>query len=583
MNGTGETTVQLEQELKWLRARVAELESHEAEWTRAREEQAREHGERGMEQEMERRRLRTILDMLPVGVFIAEANGRIVESNAAARAIWGEGVPLVNTVAEYSAYRGWRLPSGAEMTVEEWPLARAVTRGEVSVGEEIEIEVEDGSRRVILDSAVPLRDEHGEITGAVNVHVDITALTQAEEDIRQLNSELERRVAERTAQLEVASRATDDALARERAAREEAESARAFLTTVLDQAPAIIFTLEGPEHVCRYMNPFGLRLLAPTGIDPRGRKLEEALPGLREQGLIALLDRVYHSGETIVHPETLYRYKRPNGENTDTWWDFVFVPWRDANGNIAGVIVLGPEVTERVRQQTERQRLEEQKDEFLSIASHELKTPLTSLKGRVQFALRQLESSGTVPAANLRWMALSVERMERLVNDLVDSARVDADRLALRRERRDLVELCRGVAEEQSDVSSRVITLQLPDERIELQLDSERFTQVVTNLLSNALKYSPEPEPIVLGVSRTDSEAIMFVRDNGPGIPPDAVPHLFERFYRVPGIEARSSSEEGLGLGLYICHKIVEQHGGRIWCESVQGHGATFFVALPMP
>jgi PAS domain S-box-containing protein len=578
MNGTGKTRAQLEQELERLQGRVAELESHEAELSRARAELARAHEAR----EMERARLRTILDMLPVGVFIADASGRLLESNTAARAIWGEQVPLAQTVADYSVYRGWRVPSGEEMRAEEWPLARAITRGEVCVAEEIEIEAQDGSRKVVLDSAVPLRDEQGAISGGINVHVDITPLQRAEDDILRLNSELEQRIAERTAQLEAATRAATDAVDRERAAREEAESARAFLTTVLDQTPAVIIMLEGPDYVCRYLNPFGLQVLAPTGIDPRGRKLEDALPGMREQGYVALLDRVYHTGESIARPETYYRYEAPTGESADTWWDFVYVPWRNAKGEISGVMVLGPEATERVRQQRERQRLEEQKDEFLNIATHELKTPLTSLKGRVQLALRQMEATGTAPPLNLRWMASAVERMERLVNDLVDSARMGADMLALRREQRDLVALCRAVAADQSEIANRAITLELPDERVEAEVDPDRFTQIVTNLLSNALKYSPEQEPITLGLRRTPSEAIVYVLDRGPGIPPEAIPHLFERYYRVPGTEPRPGTNAGLGLGLYICHKIVEQHGGRIWCESKQGHGATFSVALPM-
>jgi two-component system sensor histidine kinase/response regulator len=113
-------------------------------------------------------------------------------------------------------------------------------------------------------------------------------------------------------------------------------------------------------------------------------------------------------------------------------------------------------------------------------------------------------------------------------------------------------------------------------------IDEMRIHQVVTNLVSNARKYSPPGRPIVLSLHRHGDEADLAVRDRGPGIPRDEVPHIFERFHRVPGIKLQRGSSTGLGLGLYICKGIVEQHQGRIWVETQEGRGSTFHVTLPL-
>jgi signal transduction histidine kinase len=113
-------------------------------------------------------------------------------------------------------------------------------------------------------------------------------------------------------------------------------------------------------------------------------------------------------------------------------------------------------------------------------------------------------------------------------------------------------------------------------------VDAKRVKQVLGNLLSNALKYSAPERPVALRLRRAAGEAIIEVRDEGPGIPPDAIPHLFERFYRVPGIDVRSGSQTGLGLGLFLSQAIVLRHGGRIDVDTEVGRGSTFSVALPL-
>jgi PAS domain S-box-containing protein len=251
-------------------------------------------------------------------------------------------------------------------------------------------------------------------------------------------------------------------------------------------------------------------------------------------------------------------------------------PIRNAAGEIVGGLAVASDITELYR-------LERQKDEFLSIASHELKTPLTSLKILAQLIRRRLARAGsTIEAGQFERMDRAIERMERLINDLLDVTRIEAGKLALNRAHVDLAQLARQVAEEHAAASEREVRLEAPSDAVVVHADADRVAQVLANLISNALKYSPSDQPVNVRVSVTATEALVAVHDRGPGIPPEALEHIFERFYRAPGVEVQSGSGVGLGLGLYITHELVERHGGRIWAASVVGQGSTFSFALPL-
>lgn len=237
-------------------------------------------------------------------------------------------------------------------------------------------------------------------------------------------------------------------------------------------------------------------------------------------------------------------------------------------------------VQERTHELIEANRA---KDEFLGIASHELKTPLTTLKAVTQLAQRRIEREGGAMPTYLTRIERAVDRMQMLVDDLLDISRIESGKLALRPEPCDVVALCRQVVEEQSAATRRAIKIEAPRRPIEAVLDADRIDQVLNNLLSNALKYSPPHAKVMVTVQMApgDDEIQITVRDEGQGIPEESLPHLFSRFYRVPGIEVQTGSGIGLGLGLYICREIIDRHGGRIWAESSPGQGSTFWVVLP--
>ncbi|TMB87378.1 MAG: hybrid sensor histidine kinase/response regulator [Chloroflexi bacterium] len=241
---------------------------------------------------------------------------------------------------------------------------------------------------------------------------------------------------------------------------------------------------------------------------------------------------------------------------------------------------------ERMVQQRTKELVEANaaKDKFLSIVSHELKTPLTSLKGMTQLFRRQVEraDAAQIVSMGLADMERSIRRMEVLVNDLLDSSLIETNMFVLHRKRCDLVELCRHLIDEYTAGYGPALTFEVPGEPIEVEIDADRISQVILNLLSNARKYSPKGSPITITLQQAGYEATASVRDMGVGIPPEMLPNIFEQFYRVPGVEVQDGPHTGLGLGLYISRKIVERHGGHIDVQSVPGQGSTFSIVLPM-
>ncbi len=228
----------------------------------------------------------------------------------------------------------------------------------------------------------------------------------------------------------------------------------------------------------------------------------------------------------------------------------------------------------------------EMKDQFISMASHELKTPITTIRGQAQLMLRRLTKQKELSQefADVRTALEKIDeqtyRLSALVDNLLDLGSIRAGKIELRPGRCDLCEICRSVVDEQCLLTGRVIEVELPEAPVMLEADSERLSQVGTNLVSNAIKYSPDGSPVKVSVVRQENTARLTVQDFGQGIEKEQLKHIFEPFYRAP--EAQSSKKSGWGLGLVICKDIVERHGGRIWCESHEGEGSTFYVELPL-
>ena len=231
------------------------------------------------------------------------------------------------------------------------------------------------------------------------------------------------------------------------------------------------------------------------------------------------------------------------------------------------------------RDATEEGEIDEKKNEFVSVASHEMRTPMTSIKGSLELLLGGY--AGELPAEATELLGISltaVDRLVRLVNDLLDISKIESGKMELHLDQLMITECVnksvrslRALAEAHK-VSIRAVQ---PDTVPAVIADRDRIEQVITNLLSNALKYTPPESEVRVETVQRDNMVRVSVCDQGPGIAPEHLEKVFDRFCQLAG------AKKGSGLGLTICRALVEQHGGRIWVESELGHGARFHMEIP--
>jgi two-component system CheB/CheR fusion protein len=250
--------------------------------------------------------------------------------------------------------------------------------------------------------------------------------------------------------------------------------------------------------------------------------------------------------------------------------------------HVQRILLAMEDITLRKQAEREKQQMLEQREEFMAVASHELKTPVTSLKGYTEMLHARFTKVGDEHAASLlAKMKTQLDKLITLISELLDVTSIEAGQLVWHNEPFDLDALVRDLVEEMRYTTQRYQiriegTLQIP-----VSGDRERIRQVFINLLSNAIKYSPQADAVLVTVAADADAAVVGVRDFGIGIAPEQLEHVFERFFRVS--DPQSKTFPGLGLGLYIAAQIVTRHGGRMWVESQEGLGSTFFLTLPLP
>lgn len=382
----------------------------------------------------------------------------------------------------------------------------------------------------------------------------------------------------------LAERERDRLLAHERAARARREESLALLDTFLDNAP---IGLAFHDRELRYLR-LNASLAALNGGRPEdylGRTVHEVMPETGSR-IEPLMRRVMDTGEPLINLEVTAPIPTVPDEPRD--WRVSFYPVTTPSLGTVGVGAVVVEVTKERRAQAERERLLREaqeairlRDDFLAIATHELKTPLTPLRLHLQVMRQRLEAGGAVALAQVDKALAQLGRLTGLVNDLLDTSRIEAGRLELRRAPLSLRDAVGEMVAAFRPVSPHhTLLYEESSERLDVLADAERIAQVLTNLLENALKYSPSGGTVRVTVERRGAQALVSVADEGIGIPRDQEVHLFERFFRARN--APISGFGGLGLGLYICRDIIERHGGRIWVDSEVGHGATFRFTLPL-
>jgi PAS domain S-box-containing protein len=242
----------------------------------------------------------------------------------------------------------------------------------------------------------------------------------------------------------------------------------------------------------------------------------------------------------------------------------------DSNGNLKKMLGTVTDITAY-------KQLQQQKDDFISIASHELKTPLTSLKASLQLLDRMKASPTALLPKLIEQCNKSMGKISELVEELLNVTRINEGKMLLNKKKFNLIQMVDECCSHVIQLGTHELVVD-GERNLEIVADENRIQQVVINFINNAIKYAPKSKQIFLAIEHSSHSVRFSLRDTGPGIPADKLPHLFERYYRV---DPKGIQVSGLGLGLYISADIIERHGGEIGAESIEGVGSTFWFTLP--
>jgi PAS domain S-box-containing protein len=582
---------------------------------------------RRLEREVARRahELEVIFETMVDGIFVYDTEGRIMRTNSAGRRLFNlDTYPELCSLTQRERIPRYRVcfEHDEHLPPERWPLARML-RGEV-LSDPNAVDVHyymiDGREVEGSITGSPLRDTDGRIIGAVMVLRDLTERQRLE---WRTHDALQALLAMAEALVQAPDVSTLPGEEIRPTANPVAHRLALLTSNVLGCKRVSVSTMDLEKKVSLPLAACGL----PPGLEQRWWNGERRSARWMDGAHAEVLARL-QAGEVLVLDETnalLRDEPNPYGARM-----IVAVPMRIGE-RLVGLMILDPVdephrftaqeialaeaaaklgalVVERERLLREREAAQaselalrqanQQMDTFLGMASHELKTPLTTIilglqmgQRRIQALLRDeiaaSDGTGKKLAAleeQLARTSRQAARLDRLVNDLLDVSRIQADKLAFRLEPVDLAVIIDEVVQEQRQANpQRSIQTHLSSgQSVPIYADAGRIEQVVMNYLTNALKYSAEEEPVELGVVSDGDTVCVWVRDHGPGIPQAEQEHIWERFHRVPGVEVRSGSGVGLGLGLFISRAIIERHQGQVGVESLPGEGTTFWFTLPL-
>jgi PAS domain S-box-containing protein len=531
------------------------------------------------EAERQAAQLEATFEAIADGVTVFDARGRIVRENPAQQRLLGldaappdyAALPLRERMALFAA----RDAQGRPLGLEEGPLPR-VLRGEVVSGAEameIRSRTLDGREVDLSISAAPLRDRMGHLTGAVCVFRDQTERKRTEQALRE---------------------------------------SEARFHSMADTAPVLLW-VAGPDGLVTFVNAPWLRFT--------GRHLEQEMghgwaEGVHPDDYQPCL-QTYLTALQARQPFTMeYRLRRFDGEYR--WIVDTGVPRPAPDGSLLGYIGSAIDITDNKRLEIERaearaselaqREVTRHMEEFLAIAAHDLRSPVTTVMLSVDMAQRRVQrlaaaitsllpsATGNRPAtlggvvlaalATLERANAAVQRLARLIARLFDVAQARTGTLEIQRTACDLAAVVRAeVAAQRLAAPDHSIALDLgaaTSAPVPVLADSDRLGQVLANYLTNALKYAPDDQPVRVTLEVRAGQARVAVRDAGPGLPPEEQARVWELFHRAPGVTAQSSTAGSMGLGLYICKRLVELHGGQVGVASAVGEGSTFWFTIPL-
>lgn len=497
---------------------------------------ANDRGAAGTDKDIHLRRERETLEVtlksIGDGVIVTDIGGRVTFLNPVAERITGWSMADARNQPFEKIFHIVNEHSGEPV---EHPVAKVLeTGGIVGLASRTVLIARNGRRVPIDDSGAPVRHPNGELIGIVVVFRDVTE-------------------------------------------RKRAEHERAWLAAIVDSSSDAIAskTLDG---IVTSWNPAAARLFGYQPAEIVGKPITTVIPPELHSEEAEILARL-RRGERIEHYETVRLAK--DGRRIDI--SLTISPVKGPDGTIMGASKIARDITQRKRNERLLREADQQKDEFLATLAHELRNPLAPI-----CAAAELLKNAKSLAPELRAATAILERQARhmthLVDDLLDISRITSGRIRLQQETVEFGELLETLIETHlhSLQSARHrSTVTTPDTPVHVSADRVRLTQVLSNILHNAVKYTPPGGRIEIALRTEDRQAIVSVRDNGMGIPAERLEHIFEPFAQLD--TSYEHGDGGLGIGLMLAKKLVELHRGSIEARSAgRGKGTEFLIRLPI-
>ncbi|MBI3864831.1 MAG: PAS domain S-box protein, partial [Planctomycetia bacterium] len=449
--------------------------------------------------------------------------------------LWGREPKLGDTDERFCGSFRMIRPDGSVLAHAECPMAKVLT-GKIPEVRNAEVRIgrPDGSQIQVVVNIRPLKNQRGDITGAISCFYDITERKR-----------------------------TEDANAR-------------FAAIVQSSDDAIIS--KDLNGVIMSWNEGATRLFGYSPAEAIGQSIVMLMPPERVDEEPGILNRI-RRGERIDHYETVRRRK----DGTLVEISLCVSPMTDAYGKIVGASKIARDITDRKRAERALLEADRQKNEFLATLAHELRNPLAPIRNSLNVLSLTL---GDNPAAAQvqQMMDRQVKHMVRLVDDLLEISRITTGKIDLRREPVEIASVIRSAVETSSpmiDAAHHQLAIALSPEPLTVDGDLVRLAQVVTNLLNNAAKYTEPGGQIWLNVSRRAGQVLISIRDTGIGISSELLPHVMEMFTQADRNMRRP--QDGLGIGLALVKRLVELHGGSVEAKSDgEGCGSEFTIRLPL-
>lgn len=469
-------------------------------------------------------RFRRLVLGLPIAVYTCDMDGYLKLYNEASVQLWGRRPEIGKDLWCGS----WKLftTDGKPLPLDECPMAIILKEGHI-IHREMVIQRPDGVRRHVITYPQPEYDLNGKMLGAINTLIDVTEQVDT---------------------------------------RRKIEASEKIFYDIANNEPTLIWVSDVNGQRTFFNKSWqkatgrslrqdeGMGWIETVHLDDREMFLKKYTEGIEERMAFEIEYR-------LCRNDGVYRWTLSRGK-----------PVYDSEGNFSGFLGVCHDIHDQ-------KLMEQRKDDFISVASHEMKTPLSTAKAYLQLLEESMDINNEKVARYVKKAGIAIEKLNALISDLLDVSKIKQGKLNYNFTTFDFIEMVDSAIEAVQYASIKHTIIKSGEPVEEVNGDRDRLHQVVVNLLSNAIKYSPMAERVYINIIREKDNIKVSVKDEGIGISKDNLENIFEKYHRV---KDPSMQSQGLGIGLFISYEIIQRHHGKLWVESEPRKGSIFYFTIPV-